>query len=366
MNALLEKISGGIRVAWDRIILTDALTDEDVDLLTTVRPIHPERISVIVDHDTPSGTVAVAGKQRKLREFARRNGLAYQYDTGISYHVLLGTEIKAGDIVLSCGSHVAMVGAVGALGFCLRPEDMKIAMETGYFTVPEAKLSAYFLEGSFPAFVSAKDLALTLIRERTLSGQIAVFYAAGFSKGDRTAFLALLAESGAVSAFFAEEEPEEAESICLEGIERLAVLPGDFSHIVPAARIDGLRVSQVFIGGCAGGSIEALRAAAEVWRGKRISKYVRAIVAPATASVYNQASEEGLVEVFLDANALIMNQGCSACWAQSQGRCDGNEIFATTGSINCAGWAGKNHNGIYIVSPEDAARAALTGNLYEN
>ena len=94
--------------------------------------------------------------------------------------------------------------------------------------------------------------------------------------------------------------------------------------------------------------------------------YVRVMVAPATSAVYVQALEEGLMDVFLDAGALVMNQGCSACWAQSQGRCDQAEVFVSTGSINCAGWAGKAHNGIYLTSVRRAAQAALSGSLYES
>lgn len=75
--------------------------------------------------------------------------------------------------------------------------------------------------------------------------------------------------------------------------------PGDIHQIVPAGSIGGIRVNQVFIGGCAGGTLEALRLTAEIWRGRKVCPYVRVMVAPATASVYVQALDEGVIDVFL-------------------------------------------------------------------
>ena len=122
----------------------------------------------------------------------------------------------------------------------------------------------------------------------------------------------------------------------------------------------------MFIGGCAGGTLEALRLTARLWQGRKVCPYVRVLVAPCTSAVYLQALEEGLMDVFLDAGALVMNQGCSACWAQSQGRCSAGEVFATTGCINRPDWAGRDNNGIYLVSVANAAQAALSGSIYES
>ena len=145
----------------------------------------------------------------------------------------------------------------------------------------------------------------------------------------------------------------------------MAAPPGDAARVVPAGETDGLRVNQVFIGGCAGGTLEALRLTARLWQGRKVSPYVRVLVAPCTSQVYLQALEEGLMDIFLDAGALVMNQGCSACWAQSQGRCSTGEVFATTGCIHRPDWAGQGSS-IYPVSVPNAAQAALSGSIYES
>ncbi len=167
-----------------------------------------------------------------------------------------------------------------------------------------------------------------------------------------------------MTALCVREDFPADETVDLTALQPMAAPPGDAARVVPAGETDGLRVNQVFIGGCGGGSLEALRETADLWRGRTVCPYVRVMVAPATSSVYVQALEEGLLDVFLDAGALVMNQGCSACWAQSQGRCDQAEVFVSTGSINCAGWAGRAHSGICLTTVRRAAQAALSGSLY--
>ena len=174
----------------------------------------------------------------------------------------------------------------------------------------------------------------------------------------------LLGAAGAVTALCVREDFPADETVDLTALQPMAAPPGDAARVVPAGETDGLRVNQVFIGGCGGGSLEALRETADLWRGRTVCPYVRVMVAPATSSVYVQALEEGLLDVFLDAGALVMNQCCSACWAQSQGRCDQAEVFVSTGSINCAGWAGRAHSGICLTTVRRAAQAALSGSLY--
>ena len=220
--------------------------------------------------------------------------------------------------------------------------------------------------GTLSPYLSVRDLAWTLIRSGLCAGKAVAIHAPQLTPAQAMDLCGLLGAAGAVTAFCAEADAPADETVDLSELRPMAVLPGDAGQTVPASGTDGLRVNQVFIGGCGGGSLEALRETAALWRGRTVCPYVRVMVAPATSAVYVQALEEGLMDVFLDAGALVMNQGCSACWAQSQGRCDQAEVFVSTGSINCAGWAGKAHNGIYLTSVRRAAQAALSGSLYES
>ena len=361
MIRLLEK--QGV-LPWNRALITDSLPEADMDILLGAAALHPERILAAVDHDAPAGNVQTAAKQRKLLEYARDRGIAFRYGQGIGYYLLM-EDLAPGDIVICGGRRAATVGAVGAIGISLDAPGLKAALESGFVTM-DAPVCRVRLTGTLNRHTSIPDLALQKISENRCTGALVAIHGPQLSLSQRITLCNLLGGAGVKSAFFVDELPDADVLYHLGEVRNLAVLPGGFEEIVPSARVDGLRVNQVFIGGCSGGSLDALRMTAGIWRGRQVCKYVRVMIAPATAGIFAQAMDEGIIDVLMDSGALIMNQGCSACWAQSVGRCDESEVFVTTGSINCANWAGKRHNGIYITSVERAAKAALTGTLYEN
>ena len=340
MISKLERLLSGGTVTWDRLLVTDGLSPEAVEQITAVSPAAPDRVWVVIDHDTPAGSVAVAEKQKALLDWARQTGAVFRSGRGIGYALLLESGLREGEIVLSGGAHAAAVGAAGAVGLSLPPAELAGALESGQISLSPAPPLRLAVTGPLSPYLSVRDLAWTLIRSGQCSGKAVVIRAPQLTAA-------------------------QAMDLCdLTALQPMAAPPGDAARVVPAGETDGLRVNQVFIGGCGGGSLEALRETADLWRGRTVCPYVRVMVAPATSSVYVQALEEGLLDVFLDAGALVMNQGCSACWAQSQGRCDQAEVFVSTGSINCAGWAGRAHSGICLTTVRRAAQAALSGSLY--
>ena len=119
-------------LVWDTALLTDGLSPAAVQTVTAVRPARPDRVQVIIDHDTPAGSVAAAEHQANLQRFARENGLSFTCGRGVGYHLLAQQGLAApGKVVIGCGRHMAAVGAAGALGLSLSPEDMARALETG-------------------------------------------------------------------------------------------------------------------------------------------------------------------------------------------------------------------------------------------
>ena len=352
-------------LVWDAALLTDGLSPDAVQTVTAVRPARPDRVWVIIDHDTPAGSVAAAEHQAHLQRFARENGLSFTCGRGVGYHLLAQQGIAGpGQVLIGCGRHMAAVGAAGALGLTLTPEAMARAMETGTVSLEDAPLRRTELTGVLDPYVTARDLALTLAADRSLRGAVLAVHGPQRSAAQRWEGRALLGDAQVKSVFFTQEPG--GQPLDLARVQPMAALPGKLlTEPVPAAYIDGIRVNQVFIGGCAGGTLEALRLTARLWQGRKVSPYVRVLVAPCTSQVYLQALEEGLMDIVLDAGALVMNQGCSACWAQSQGRCSAGEVFATTGCIHRPDWAGKGSS-IYPVSVPNAAQAALSGSIYES
>ena len=364
MNDTLHRLTERPLV-WDAALVTDGLAPATAQVVTAVRPVRPDRVQVIIDHDTPAGSVAAAEHQANLQRFARENGLSFTCGRGVGYHLLAQRGIAApGQVISGCGRHMAAVGAAGALGLSLSPKDMARALETGTVSLEDAPLRRAALTGSLDPHVTARDLALTLAADQSLRGAVLAVHGPQLTAAQRWEVCALLAGAQVKSVFFTDEPG--GTPLDLARIRPMAVLPGSpLTEPVPAAQTDGIRVNQVFIGGCAGGTLEALRLTARLWRGRKVCPYVRVMVAPCTSEVYLQALEEGLMDIFLDAGALVMNQGCSACWAQSQGRCSAGEVFATTGCILRPDWAGQG-SCIYPVSVPNAAQAALSGSIYES
>lgn len=349
-------------------MISDTLSDEEVKMLSACRPANADRVMVTIGHDTPSGTVAVAGRQKVMKQFARENHTIYWYGRGIGYYIAMEDHLKYGDVIIGTGKHITTVGAAGAIGIQVGFEQLLESMQTGTFVLKTPDMYVVQLDGAFENGVTAYDLALTLLENKeAIAGKLVVFTNGNqLDFADKATVCNLISNAGVFSAVFSEEMLAADQSIQLNDVTRKAVMPGGFDQIESSKVVDGLRVSQVFIGGCAGGNIETMRYVADALSGKRVNKYVRVLIAPATTKVYEQMIDEGLMDSVLDSGALIMNQGCSACWAKSQGLVDDNEVFVTTGSINCENWAGLHNNKIYITSPKAAVKCALTGNLYEN
>ena len=137
--------------------------------------------------------------------------------------------------------------------------------------------------------------------------------------------------------------------------------PNDFTLTVPAAELKEIPVTSVFIGGCSAGRIEDLRAAAAVIKGRKVQRKVRTLVAFASTDIYIQAANEGLIAQFMDAGALVMNQGCSACYAHSQGLVDDKDTVLSAGSRACPNCNGEGDAPTMLCSAATAMESAIAG-----
>ena len=126
--------------------------------------------------------------------------------------------------------------------------------------------------------------------------------------------------------------------------------------------ITDIKVDHVFIGSCTNGRIEDLRAAAQVAKGKKVAAGVNAIVVPGSGLVKEQAEEEGLDKVFLEAGFEWRDPGCSMCLAMNADKLKEGERCASTSNRNFEGRQGRGGR-THLVSPAMAAAAAVTGHL---
>ena len=135
------------------------------------------------------------------------------------------------------------------------------------------------------------------------------------------------------------------------------------SNIKPISEIGDVPIDQVVIGSCTNGRIEDLRIAAHVLQRKKVAPYVRLIIIPATQGVYRQAMREGLLEIFLDANAAISTPTCGPCVGGHMGVLAKGERAVSTTNRNFVGRMGHPESEVYLSNPAVAAASAVKGRI---
>jgi 3-isopropylmalate/(R)-2-methylmalate dehydratase large subunit len=136
----------------------------------------------------------------------------------------------------------------------------------------------------------------------------------------------------------------------------------DYMDLKPGTPLQQISVDRVFIGSCTNGRIEDLRAAAAVAQGRKVASHVGAMVVPGSGLVKNQAEEEGLDQVFVEAGFEWREPGCSMCLAMNADKLEPGERCASTSNRNFEGRQGRGGR-THLVSPAMAAAAAVTGHL---
>ena len=124
-----------------------------------------------------------------------------------------------------------------------------------------------------------------------------------------------------------------------------------------------IKIDQVVIGSCTNGHISDLRIAADILKGRKVAKNVRAIIIPATNEIYLQAIHEGLVDIFINAGAIVSTPTCGPCLGGYMGILAENERAVSTTNRNFVGRMGHVTSEVYLASPYVAAASAVTGKL---
>jgi 3-isopropylmalate/(R)-2-methylmalate dehydratase large subunit len=332
-----------------------------------------------------------ATNQQICREYAREHGIrVFDIDRGIGTHVAIDEGLAVpGSTFVSTDSHANILGAIGAFGQGMGDIDIAHAFAHGrvWFKVPPTL--EVILTGTPSAAATAKDLTLAVLREVGASGLLG--YAAEF-KGDvidaldlagRVTMASMATEMGGIIALFAPNQSvlehcfmaskqliqpmypdpdatyEKTITVDVEGLGPLASRPGHPEDVVALDDIAGTKIGSVFIGSCTNGRFEDMKLAADMLRGREVAPGVVLKIVPATDDVWKRCLDEGVIQVFKDAGALVGNAGCAGCAAGQIGQNGPGEITVSTGNRNFAGKQGKGE--VYLVSPAVAAASAIAG-----
>ena len=334
-----------------------------------------------------------AANQQKCRIYARENNIMiYDINTGIGTHLAIDEGLAVpGSTLVSTDSHANILGAIGAFGQGMGDRDIAAAWARGavWFKVPDSV--RIILKGKRSPLVSAKDIALNLLKKFGADGLLGYsveLYGEGteeFSLDERITISSMATEMGAIALLFpptssivnycqsrslASFEPVHAShdalykheyEIDLRELKPAIALPGQPHNVVSVHKIKGTKIDSVFIGSCTNGRMEDMYEAANILRGRKTAPGVVLKIVPSTDEIWNKCLHEGLVEVFKSAGALLGNAGCAGCASGQIGQNGPGEKTISTGNRNFEGKQGKGE--VYLASVATAAASAIAGHI---
>ena len=357
----------------------------------------PTKIALVPDHYVPNKDIQSAEQAKLTREFAREQGITHFYEVGCMgvEHALLPEQgvVGAGDLIIGADSHTCTYGALGAFATGVGSTDAAIGYATGraWFKVPESIL--FNVEGELQPGVTGKDIILHIIGMIGVDG--ALYQAMEFrgsaieslSMDERLSISNMAIEAGGKAGLIAVDDvtraymdgrterpykeyhsDPDAEYAKVYNINAADIVPTvAFPHLPsntrPAAEARDITIDQSVIGSCTNGRIEDMRQAAAVLKGHKVNPNVRCIIIPATQQVYRQCIEEGLMEIFLDANCAISTPTCGPCLGGYMGILAAGERSIATTNRNFVGRMGDPTSEVYLSSPAVAAASAVLGHI---
>ena len=400
-HAGLEEVRAGqlIQAKLDLVLGNDITTPVAINEFEAAgfqKVFDKSRIALVMDHFAPNKDIKAATQCKQCRTFARKFDIDNYYDVGEMgiEHALLPEKglVAPGEAVIGADSHTCTYGALGAFSTGVGSTDMGVGMATGecWFKVPEA--IKVVLTGKMKPWVSGKDVILHLIGEIGVDG--ALYQSLEFT-GDgvkeipmdgRLTIANMAIEAGAKNGIFpvddvcreylkgrvtrewtAFEADPDAEysrtvTINLNELDMTVSLPHLPENTRPA-RECRQTIDQVVIGSCTNGRISDMRVAAQILKGHKVSDHVRCIVIPGTQQVVKDCLKEGLVDIFIDADAIFTMPTCGPCLGGFCGVLADGERAVSTTNRNFVGRMGHTGSEIILASPAVAAASAIMGRV---
>ena len=357
----------------------------------------PERVLLVPDHYTPNKDIAAAEQAKITREFARAQGITHYWEVGCVgvEHALLPEQgvVTAGDLIIGADSHTCTYGALGAFSTGVGSTDAGVGFATGkaWFKVPESIL--FKIDGKLNPGVTGKDIILHIIGMIGVDG--ALYRAMEFTGStiaalpmdERLTISNMAIEAGGKAGLIPvddvtreyltsrSERPwveyhsdEDAEYAQVYEIDAATIQPTvAWPHLPSNTKLVAdsreVKIDQAVIGSCTNGRLDDMRQAAAVLKGHKVHPDVRCIIIPATQWVYRKCVEEGLMEIFLDANCAISAPTCGPCLGGHMGILAKGERAVATTNRNFVGRMGHPESEVYLSSPAVAAASAVLGHI---
>lgn len=372
---------------------TGPLTVQEFKKLGVPKLKNPSRSILFIDHASPSPRKELSNTHMVLREFAKEYG-AVLSDTGagVCHQRLIESFVNPCEILVGADSHTCTSGALGAFATGMGSTDIAVAMALGKTWLKVPATFKIVVNGKFRNGVCSKDLMLHLIGMIGADG--ATYKSLEFTgetienmtMAERFTLANMAVEAGAKCGLFvadgktreylkehgredkfrqilpdSDAEYERIIEINAEDVPFTVSCPHTVDNTKSVNELGNIKVNQVYVGTCTNGRIEDLRIVAGILKGKTVNPDVRMLICPASKDIYLKALEEGLIDIFVKANASVLPPGCGPCVGVHAGILGDGEVCLTTQNRNFQGRMGNTKGFIYLASPYVAAHTALKG-----
>ena len=355
-----------------------------------------EKVILVIDHLCPPSSDQAAKVQKMMRDFTVEQELKYFYDVGrggVCHQIMVEKHVVPGEVIVGADSHTTTYGALGAFSTGIGSTEIASVFITGnlWFKVPEA--INIIVNGELDEPVYPKDLILHIIGELGADG--ATYRGVKFSGRaievmdieGRMTLCNMVIEMGAKNGIIEPDEKmykylnqqanevlkedrdaEYAETVeyDVQKLEPMVACPPSVDDVRPVSEVKGIEIDQAFIGSCTNGRLGDLRVAARVLNKRKVKKGIRVLVVPASQGVYKAALQEGLLEVFINAGALVCNPNCGPCYGGHMGLLAEGEVCIASSNRNFVGRMGSPKAEIYLASPATVAASAVTGRITDS
>ena len=360
----------------------------------------PRKISFVMDHYAPAPTIKAAENQKKMREFAKEQGIKHFFDInrGVCHQVMPEEGLVwPGMILVATDSHTTTHGAFGAFSTGIGATDMAAVLLTGEIWLRVPEIIKINITGKTKKGIMAKDIILYIISQ--LGTDVALYKAIEYtgevvtemSLDERLVLCNMSVEMGAKATYIRPDEKvmeyishtnpekykefrsvkrtnninrEEYESIYnfdISDLEPQVALPHRVNNVVSVSQAAGKPIHQALIGTCTGGRINDIKTAAEIIKGKRIPPQVRLLVIPASSQILKKCIDLGYIQILLDSGATLATPSCGPCLGAHEGVLAPGENCISTSSRNFPGRMGSAEAKIFLSSPATVAASAIKG-----
>ena len=382
----------GIRV--DQVLLQDPLGTmaflqfEAMGLRLVRAPL----VVQYADHNVLQFDFRNTDDHRFLQTACRKYGAYFSKPgNGICHQVHLENFAVPGQTLVGCDSHTPHCGAVGMLALGAGGLDVAVAMGGGPYYFARPRVVRVLLHGRLRPWVSAKDVALELLRRHTVKGGLGkVFEYAGAALAhltvpERATIANMGTELGLTTSVFPSDEitrdffarvnrpgdwrplapdPDaayaETMEVDLAAIEPLVACPSQPDNVMPVGAVAGTRVEQVMVGSCTNGSYTDLATFAQILKGHRVHPDVTCVVFPGSRQALEALAREGLLADLIAAGAIVSEASCGACPGFGHVPASGSKSLRAF-NRNFRGRSGLDDDQVYLCSPEVAAASATRG-----